>query len=46
MHWAAGLSAIIAALGIIVVLRWMPGKEATSVAPVTPVAEPELAGTA
>ena len=34
MHWAAGLSAVIAALGIIVVLRWMPGQEDTSVAPV------------
>ncbi|MGC4813468.1 MFS transporter [Micromonospora sp. DT228] len=46
MHWAAGLSAVIAALGIIVVLRWMPGREETSVAPAAPVAEPELAGTA
>ncbi|MEV4496769.1 MFS transporter [Micromonospora arborensis] len=46
MHWAAALSAVIAALGIIVVLRWMPGREATSVAPAAQVAEPELAGTA
>ena len=26
MHWAAGLAAAIAALGILVVLRWMPGQ--------------------
>ena len=46
MHWAAGLSAVIAALGMLVVLRWMPGREDMSVAPAAPVAEPELAGTA
>jgi DHA2 family multidrug resistance protein-like MFS transporter len=46
MHWAAALSALVAALGILVVLRWMPGRAATAAAPVVPAAEPELAGTA
>jgi Na+/melibiose symporter-like transporter len=46
MHWAAALSAVVAALGILVVLRWMPGRAATAAAPVAPAAEPELAGTA
>ncbi|MEV4723711.1 MFS transporter [Micromonospora humida] len=44
MHWAAAISAVVAALGIIVVLRWMPGRPATAVT-ATPVAERELAGT-
>ncbi|MGB2570608.1 MFS transporter [Micromonospora citrea] len=45
MHWAAGLAAAVAALGILVVLRWIPGRAAGPAA--TPVAgEPELAGTA
>ncbi|MEE3920778.1 MFS transporter [Micromonospora sp. BRA006-A] len=26
MHWAAGASAVVAALGIVIVLRWMPGR--------------------
>ncbi|WP_420118822.1 MFS transporter [Micromonospora sp.] len=44
MHWAAAISAVVAALGIIIVLRWMPGRPATAVT-ATPVAERELAGT-
>ncbi|MGC4791580.1 MFS transporter [Micromonospora sp. DT178] len=46
MHWAAGLAAAIAALGILVVLRWMPGRPAAPAEKPTPVGEPELAGTA
>jgi MFS transporter, DHA2 family, multidrug resistance protein len=43
MHWAAALSAVFAAIGLVVVLRWMPGRPpAEGVAP--PAAEPELAG--
>ncbi|MEV0004913.1 MFS transporter [Micromonospora sp. NPDC050980] len=45
MHWAAGVSALVAALGVVIVLRWMPGRPV--VAPdATPATEPELAGTA
>ncbi|MEV4843563.1 MFS transporter [Micromonospora matsumotoense] len=44
MHWAAAISAVVAALGILIVLRWMPGRPATA-ATATPVAERELAGT-
>ena len=32
MHWAAGLSAVVVAIGILVALRWMPGHAATHVA--------------
>ncbi|WBB69728.1 MFS transporter [Micromonospora sp. WMMD812] len=46
MHWAAVLSALVAALGILVALRWLPGRAATAPAPTAPAAEPELAGTA
>ncbi|MEU7999539.1 MFS transporter [Micromonospora sp. NPDC049060] len=46
MHWAAGLAAAIAALGILVVLRWMPGRSADVAGRPAPVGEPELAGTA
>ncbi|SCL73833.1 MFS transporter [Micromonospora peucetia] len=46
MHWAAGLAAAIAALGILVVLRWMPGRPATPAGAPAAVEEPELAGTA
>ncbi|TNH21427.1 DHA2 family efflux MFS transporter permease subunit [Micromonospora orduensis] len=46
MHWAAGLSALVAALGMLVVLRWMPGRETATGAAAAPVAEPELAGRA
>ena len=45
MHWAAGASAVVAALGIVIVLRWMPGRPV--VAPdAAPVTDRELAGTA
>ncbi|QDY07583.1 MFS transporter [Micromonospora sp. HM134] len=44
MHWAAAISAVVAALGIIIVLRWMPGRPDAAVT-ATPVAERELAGT-
>ncbi|MGK5676388.1 MFS transporter [Micromonospora sp. URMC 106] len=44
MHWAAGLAAVVSAVGILVVLRWMPGRSPAA-AP-APAAEPELAGTA
>ncbi|MGV9212616.1 MFS transporter [Micromonospora sp. RB23] len=46
MHWAAALSAIVAALGMVVVLRWMPGRDALPPASAAPATEPELAGTA
>ncbi|MDG4801602.1 MFS transporter [Micromonospora sp. WMMD980] len=45
MHWAAGISALVATLGVVIVFRWMPGRPL--VAPdSTPATEPELAGTA
>lgn len=44
MHWAAAISTVVAALGILIVLRWMPGKPATATT-ATPVQERELAGT-
>ncbi|MBO4163897.1 MULTISPECIES: MFS transporter [Micromonospora] len=44
MHWAAAISAVVAALGILIVLRWMPGRTATAT-DATPVAERELAAT-
>ncbi|WP_089155745.1 MFS transporter [Micromonospora sp. NBS 11-29] len=45
MHWAAGISAVVAALGVVIVLRWIPGRpvEAPDAAPAT---KQELAGTA
>jgi DHA2 family multidrug resistance protein-like MFS transporter len=43
MHWAATLSAIIAALGVLVVLRWMPGRTTRPQVEPEPVGEPELA---
>ncbi|MGS2618531.1 MFS transporter [Micromonospora sp. LZ34] len=47
MHWAAVLATVVAAAGLLVVARWMPGRPAGSAAPVTaPAGEPELAGTA
>ncbi|MEU4477275.1 MFS transporter [Micromonospora sp. NPDC023966] len=45
MHWAAGISALVALLGIVIVLRWMPGRPLIEVDP-RPATEPELAGTA
>jgi len=33
MHWAAGGSAIVGALGVIVVLLWLPGRRSTPVHP-------------
>ncbi|SCL24861.1 drug resistance transporter, EmrB/QacA subfamily [Micromonospora rhizosphaerae] len=46
MHWAAGLSAVVAALGILIALRWLPGRPAAGPAEARPAAERELAGTA
>ncbi|WP_432050926.1 MFS transporter [Verrucosispora sp. NA02020] len=43
MHLSAVLAALVAAAGVAVALRWMPGRAAAA-AP-TPVGEPELAGT-
>jgi EmrB/QacA subfamily drug resistance transporter len=43
MHWAAVLSAIFAALGVLVVLRWMPGRVATPQVEPRPAGERELA---
>ncbi|MFD0818389.1 MFS transporter [Micromonospora zhanjiangensis] len=43
MHWAAVLSAVFAALGVLVVLRWMPGRTAAPQVEPRPAAEPELA---
>jgi DHA2 family multidrug resistance protein-like MFS transporter len=44
MHWAAGVSALVAALGIIVALRWMPGRAVTGTEP-RPATQRELAET-
>ncbi|MEU6078833.1 MFS transporter [Micromonospora sp. NPDC047074] len=46
MHWAAGLATVIAALGILVVLRWLPGRPAARTAEPASMGAPELAGTA
>jgi EmrB/QacA subfamily drug resistance transporter len=45
MHWAAGISALVALLGMGIVLRWMPGRPVVETE-TRPAAEPELAGTA
>ncbi|MFD2768383.1 MFS transporter [Micromonospora eburnea] len=45
MHWAAAVSALVAAFGIVIVLRWMPGRPVPAQADVR-ATEPELAGTA
>ncbi|WP_262283818.1 MFS transporter [Micromonospora sp. MA102] len=45
MHWAAGISALVALLGMGIVLRWMPGRPVVETES-RPAAEPELAGTA
>ncbi|EEP74504.1 major facilitator superfamily transporter [Micromonospora sp. ATCC 39149] len=46
MHWAAALAAVVAALGFVVVLRWMPGRPNGRAAGSPVTGEPELAGTA
>jgi MFS transporter, DHA2 family, multidrug resistance protein len=44
MHWTAAIGAIVAALGVLMVVRWMPGKPAPEPAAVdAPATEPELA---
>ncbi|MGC4893566.1 MFS transporter [Micromonospora sp. DT31] len=43
MHWAAGVSAVVAALGLMIALRWLPSRPP---ADATPAGERELAGTA
>ncbi|MGH3390058.1 MAG: MFS transporter, partial [Actinomadura sp.] len=44
MHIGAGVSAVIALLGALVVARWLPGKSSTDTAgATTPAAEPEPA---
>jgi MFS transporter, DHA2 family, multidrug resistance protein len=43
MHWAAALSAVFAAAGLLVVLRWMPGRPAAAEAGPPPAPEQELA---
>ncbi|ASW54647.1 MFS transporter [Plantactinospora sp. KBS50] len=43
MHGAALLAAVITAVGIVVTLRWMPGRTARSQTEPAPVGEPELA---
>ncbi|MFC0033756.1 MFS transporter [Micromonospora chaiyaphumensis] len=45
MHWAAGISALVALLGMGIVLRWMPGRPVLE-PEAQPATEPELAGTA
>ncbi len=45
MHWAAAISALVATLGIGIVLRWMPGRPVPAQADVRPGSKPELAGT-
>ncbi len=45
MHWAAGLGVLVAALGVAVVLAWLPGRATGRDTGVEQVAaEPELAG--
>lgn len=46
MHWAAGLSSVVAVLGVLIALRWMPARPAVEAAQPRPATEPELAGTA
>jgi EmrB/QacA subfamily drug resistance transporter len=46
MHWAAALSAAVAALGILIVVRWMPGRPPAASTEARPQVEPELAGAA
>jgi Na+/melibiose symporter-like transporter len=46
MHWAAGVGVLIAALGVAVVLAWLPGRPSRPVEAVEPqvsTGEPELA---
>jgi DHA2 family multidrug resistance protein-like MFS transporter len=43
MHWAAALAAMFAAAGLLVVLRWMPGRQPTVHLGPPPAPEPELA---
>jgi MFS transporter, DHA2 family, multidrug resistance protein len=43
MHWAAAFSAVFAAAGLLVVLRWMPGRPPAEPAAPPPAAEQELA---
>ncbi|MCP3781874.1 MFS transporter [Micromonospora sp. A3M-1-15] len=45
MHWAAGVSALVALLGFVIVLRWMPGRPVIET-DARPATERELAGTA
>ncbi|WP_341720317.1 MFS transporter [Micromonospora sp. FIMYZ51] len=42
MHWSAALAALVAAAGILVALRWLPGRSGAGVP--APAGEPELAG--
>ncbi|MFU8874184.1 MFS transporter [Micromonospora sp. SL4-19] len=46
MHWAAAVSALVAALGVVIVLRWMPGRPVLGPTDERPATERELAGTA
>ncbi|MFJ1541079.1 MFS transporter [Micromonospora chalcea] len=46
MHWAAGVSAVVAALGLVIVLRWMPGRPVAAAGGATPATDRELAGAA
>ncbi|MFC0528473.1 MFS transporter [Phytohabitans kaempferiae] len=43
MHWTAGIGAVVAALGVLMVVRWMPGKSAPEPQVTDAPAEPELA---
>ncbi|GAA4454425.1 MFS transporter [Phytohabitans houttuyneae] len=43
MHWTAAIGAIVAALGVLMVVRWMPGKSEPEPQPVDAPAAAELA---
>ncbi|MBO4204938.1 MFS transporter [Micromonospora echinofusca] len=45
MHWAGALSAVVAALGVLVALRWLPGRPSRPPVTAVPAGEPELAAT-
>ncbi|MEJ3744845.1 MFS transporter [Actinomycetes bacterium KLBMP 9797] len=43
MHWTAAIGAVVTGLGVLMVLRWMPGKSAPAPAPDSISEKPELA---
>ncbi|GFJ88094.1 hypothetical protein Prum_017360 [Phytohabitans rumicis] len=43
MHWTAGIGTLVTAFGVLMVLKWMPGKAAAHQVEPTPATAPELA---